>query len=362
MLERSTSDVNAFNGTIQTLRFPGDEEPSRPSAPARSGLINAFLLNDLLVQPEVLPRIAALVGTVCDRLGMPPQNVQTFVYASPYFQAECHLTDLDSCIVRLSSSLVEALSEDELMFVIGHELGHFLLRHLWDRRKPAEGDLEELLVSRRRELSVDRVGLLACRSLPAALSAMMKTMSGLSEKHLILDIAGFVSQIRSMESGSQSLQGAMTTHPSFVIRCRAILWFSMNGAFQRDKAPIEQSQIDDINSRITHDLERYLDKPILERIAEAADDFEFWSMASAVTRKGAFTKALQEAFAERFGGESTAKLKTLLGSLTTTDAVSECDKRLRTSQATLEEIAPRRSVQIASALKPKMEAILFGNP
>lgn len=354
--------MNGFNEAIQALRFPGDVEPSRPSTDTRSGLSNVFLLNDLLVQPEVLPRIAALMHNVCERLGVPREGVQGFVYASPYFQAECHLTGLDNCIVRLSSSLVEALNEEELMFVIGHELGHFLLRHLWDDRKPSEGDLEELLVSRRRELSVDRVGLLACRSLPSALSAMMKTMSGLSEKHLILDIAGFVSQIRSMEKGSQNLQAAMATHPSFIIRCRAILWFSMNGTFQRDAAPIERKQIDDINSRISNDLKRYLDKPILERITEAADDFEFWFMASAVTRRGAFTKALQESFVGRFGEEATSKLKTLLGSLTTTDAVSECDKRLRTSQSDLEAIAPRRMKQIESDLTPKMEAILFGIP
>lgn len=345
--------------TLQILRFPGDVEPRRPDAIPRSSVDNVFLLNDLLVQPEVLPRISSSIQTVCERLGVRRDRVRAFVYASPFFQAECHLTDWDSCSIRLSSSLVEALNDEELMFVIGHELGHFLLHHLWDKESSAEGNLEELLKSRRRELSVDRVGLLACRSLPSALSAMMKSMSGLSEKHLVLDIAGFVSQIRSMREESPSFRTAMTTHPSFVIRCRAVLWFSMNATFRRDAAPIERKQLDNINSRISAELERYLDKPILQRIGVASDEFLFWSLACAVARRGAFTKAVQAMFVSRFGEELTCKLKGLLGSLTSTDAVLECDKRHSLSQVELESIAPSRIPELATQLAPEMEAILF---
>lgn len=348
-----------FGDILQSLRFPGDVEPQAPTSLPKSGLANVFLLNDLLVQPEVLPRLSAAVKTVCERLGTSPDTVQTFVYASPYFQAECHLTSLDTCIVRLSSSLVEALSEDELMFVIGHELGHFLLHHLWDESQRTNSDLESLLTSRRKELSVDRVGLLACRSLPSALSAMMKTMSGLSERHLTLDIAGFVSQIRSMEKGSPSFQTAMTTHPAFIIRCRAILWFSMNRAFQNESMPIEKKQIDDINSRINGDLNRYVDKPVLDAISDAADECEFWSMASAVTRTGSFTKALQGKFTARFGDDLTSKLKTLLSSLSTSDATSECDSRLKVAISELKAIAPRRLRAFEVEIAPKIESILF---
>lgn len=221
--------MREYDLTIDELRVPGDAVATKVAQISASRKSSIFLLNDLLVQQDVTPGIYSAVNTALDRLKVDPNSVSVFVYASPHFQAECHFVDSSRCAVRVSSSLVESLDENELMFVIGHELGHFLLGHLLESRDTGEENLEELLLSRRRELSVDRVGLVACRSLDVALSAMMKTMSGLSAKHLQINVAGLVSQLRALDQQAGALYSVMSTHPSFVIRCRALLWFSMSG-------------------------------------------------------------------------------------------------------------------------------------
>jgi hypothetical protein len=345
---------------LQQLRFPGDISLSENPSTGNSGIAAVFILNDLLVQPEVVPGLSRVVDVVCERLEVPKESLQVFVYASPHFQAECHAIGTEKCIIRMSSALVEALNEQELMFVIGHELGHFLFRHDLSEPASSPNDLEWMMLSRRRELSVDRVGLFSCLSLPSALSAMIKTMSGLTERHLNLDVAGFISQLRRVDHYDGAPQGSASTHPAFIIRCRAVLWLSMNAAVRDLSGKIDQDQLGETNLRIIGDLERYLDGPALAMISEAVLDYSFWTLASAVVRKRAFTKVLQANFIDWYGSERTGKLRDLLSTLSSTEAVDATGRRVAASLRDLEAISPNKPKIVDEDIKPKIDAILFG--
>jgi hypothetical protein len=343
---------------LSLLRFPGDVTGAEEDAQFENRR-TVFMLNDLLVQPEVVPTIASAVRDVCSRLGIDECVVQAFIYASPHFQAECYTVTAGRCIVRLSSALIEALNESELTYVIGHELGHYLYRHYRSPRQANAKDLEWLLMSRRRELSVDRVGLFSCRSLPSALAAMIKTVSGLTEKHLRLDVASFISQLHKMDRADSVSESDFSTHPAFIIRCRALLWMSMNSAFGDGNPLLDRAQLEETNTRIESDLARYVDKPINDAIAGISDDYRFWSLASAVARKGAFTKTAQAKFISSFGDERTEKLKGLLSTLSPREALAELEQRLLVTTRDFEEVAPTRLADAAKRLRTDMESILF---
>ena len=72
--------------------------------------------------------------------------------------------------------------------MIGHELGHFLLDHHHANVGFTSANPEYFRQRRAQEISVDRLGLLSCGSLDVALRALMKTVSGLTERHLRFDV------------------------------------------------------------------------------------------------------------------------------------------------------------------------------
>ena len=80
--------------------------------------------------------------------------------------------------------------------------------------------------SRAQEISVDRVGLVACGDLSVAIRAMMKTVSGLEHRHLRFDAGQFISQVSRLSQGTSD--EVWNSHPSMVVRSRALLWFSMD--------------------------------------------------------------------------------------------------------------------------------------
>ena len=92
-------------------------------------LRDAFYKTGLLITDQTTPSLSRSFDAVCDRLCLPRDSVEAFVYFSPEIQAECFSGSLDECAVRFSSALVNLLDETEFTFVAGHELGHFLLGH-----------------------------------------------------------------------------------------------------------------------------------------------------------------------------------------------------------------------------------------
>ncbi|NJL10726.1 MAG: M48 family metalloprotease, partial [Calothrix sp. SM1_7_51] len=74
------------------------------------------------VSPQQYPQIYAVGEDCAKRLGI--GIPQIFVYFSPVLNGYTIATDNVAPMIVLSSALVEALSEQELKFVIGHECGH----------------------------------------------------------------------------------------------------------------------------------------------------------------------------------------------------------------------------------------------
>lgn len=233
---------------------------------------NSMLENGIEISEQITPALDSCLNKVCDSLSFDRNKVVAFVYASPNINADCTSIDGESCLIRITSSLVSILDDWELMFVLGHELGHYLLGHIACHDGYNEKqDLEILQIQRSRELSADRVGYLACGSLEESIQAMMKIASGLTTPQIRFDIAKFISQIKSMVNIDFSTS-LMKTHPSLLIRARSILWFSLR---IKNLEELQSANDDDIkwaNNRVILDLEKYIDGGLRQRINELKEE------------------------------------------------------------------------------------------
>jgi Zn-dependent protease with chaperone function len=181
-----------------------------------SGLVNERSVRLLLLGSAVradtrnfseLHRLFSDCGAVLDAVELP----ELYVRASPTFNA--YTVGINKPIVVIDSGLVELLDdEEEMRFLLGHELGHALSGHavyqtLLRRLIALTGVLYAvpggaigvraitaalMEWSRKAELSADRAGLLATQNPAAATRVHMKLASG---GHLAdLDATSFFAQ------------------------------------------------------------------------------------------------------------------------------------------------------------------------
>ena len=154
-----------------SVRFSSDRQNGRNSTADfdPNSVRDFFLCNELNITREVTPKLYRSITTVLERMGIPEEYVSAFVYAAPEINATCYSGINAECIIRFSSALVEILNEDEFHFVIGHELGHFLLLHSGARLNKEDEGIEYFIKQRAKEISADRIGLIACNSLNASI-------------------------------------------------------------------------------------------------------------------------------------------------------------------------------------------------
>lgn len=187
--------------------------------------------------PALAPRIVESVTLCRQRLGI-EQSVEVFVLRDPQLNAFCYGEERGRVLVVLTSALIEAMDEEELRFVIGHELGHHMFGHfeipvalLLDGRMggDARNTLRLFSWQRYAEISADRAGLLCAGSFQPVATAFFKIASGLSSKHINFDVDAYLAQIGDIQAealeGGRSEREAQAdwfaSHPFSPLRIRA---------------------------------------------------------------------------------------------------------------------------------------------
>lgn len=164
----------------------------------------------------------------------------------------------DNTLMMLNSGAVDLLTDNQLKYVVGHEMGHIksnhVLYHMMAEFLPsiislipganiltAPIQLALLYWQRMSELTADRAGLLACQDKEAALEAIVK-MAGLPLKYLDnINEEAFLKQAEEFAKMHEGfINGAManltimtSTHPWTVYRAAELVKWINSGEYDR---------------------------------------------------------------------------------------------------------------------------------
>jgi Zn-dependent protease with chaperone function len=201
-------------------------------------------------QFATLHRLLAEVAATLDAPALP----EMYVRADPTLNAMT--VGMDKPMIVLNSALVDLLDEEELRFVIAHELGHALSGHalyqtLLQRVLAMSGLLSAIPLgglgirvilaalmewARKAELSADRAGLLATQDPAVAIRAHMKAASGGHLEHL--DATSYLVQAQEYDEGGDLRESFIkmmlmerATHPFLVVRSRELRRWVDSGAY-----------------------------------------------------------------------------------------------------------------------------------
>ena len=331
------TNVEEVKEQYQRIRFGPDKSVQEHFAHyEKSDTIRSYLnASELRITEQVTPALNDILQRVANRLQVPISSIQCFVYPSSDVQAYSLLGLRDTCVLRFSSALIDLLSEDELAFVMGHEIGHFLFNHSHSVNEESV-NLEQLMLQRYQEISADRVGLIACGSFEIAAKALIKTISGLSERHLRFDIATFIHQLRGVNQSS----AIVATHPSMFIRCRALLWFSLHEGYMSGVFPQRSDELNAIDKNIMNDFTKYVDGWTIDIIAHSKEKLALWLAAERIVHSGSFSKEQQSLFKDMFGSETLNSMKRYLKSNSTAVLNVEIEKRIGEAREELMNLIP----------------------
>jgi len=226
-----------------------------------SGLLASFMAKrHLRVGPELLPTAEKSIMAACRNLNLERSIVHAYVSPEAGRNALC-FTGHDRPVLIFGSELIALLNDIELTSVVGHELGHFLLPGL--NVNEEKESMESKTLSRYAELTMDRIGLLACRDRMAALGAQLKIHSGLGPPHLRIDIAAAQHETREILSkeGDRThwRDAAQSTHPPMALRMRALEQFALSDAYNSLTGGAGGTKIAQINHYIQEELEGSID-------------------------------------------------------------------------------------------------------
>lgn len=190
-------------------------------------------------------------------------------------------------IINIHSSLLQLMTDDELKFIIGHEIGHLISKNADLYRVisfifPPSANIPAILHHKIRlwnqlsELVADRYGYMACPDLSTCISAFFKMSSGMDSHRVDLDVEAFMKENDLRLEYFQKAEGLnVASHPINPIRVKAIELFSQSELFANESggqsldAEALQDKVNELIQVLLKIKSSELDKHITYFIASA---------------------------------------------------------------------------------------------
>ena len=198
--------------------------------------------NMILLSPQQLPALHAMVVEGARELGLNPPP-KAFLYNSNGLLNAFARRLLGGRYVFLTSALVEVESDEQIRFVIGHELGHHAAGHLsaWRNFLRLPAYLIPFLqpaYSRAREYTSDRIGARLMRDAAVPQSALMMLGCGCGRVNRSLSCEAFMAQEKMVPPVFGWLTEIVRSHPRLTRRLAALRTFGVKtgGVIERVQA------------------------------------------------------------------------------------------------------------------------------
>jgi len=213
----------------------------------------AFQADAVRVGPNQFPRIHRLYGEVLETMGV-THKYDLFVSQDPIVNAGAY--GMDEPFIILNSGTNALLDDDELKYILGHELGHIVSGHVLYRTMmvllvqlaqfgfPIVGIAARVILvgllewSRKAELSCDRAGLLSVQDPEVVMRTMLKMAGGGRPEETSL--AQFIEQAEAYRESDDVADSVFKilnllgkTHPFWVLRVAEIRSWIEAGEYDR---------------------------------------------------------------------------------------------------------------------------------
>ena len=284
------------------------KDPYEKATNQKSDNINQLLSTSVRVTKEIFPNINSAIENVFKRLKI-ENNLNFFVTANHFqTQATCSAMPLgDSAEIILTSKLIELLNGEELESVIAHEVAHFYYQHaLYPQPNSSMNRVETLNLlnfSRAAEISADRIGFIGCGSLESSLRAMLKITSGLSDKHLKFNFSNYLDQLRELKEIKGDKNLMYSTHPNFLNRMQALIWFSMSNEYNKDLNRNKKGSFDlkTVDQKIDESIKKVIGDEVDYSNKDVVSRALMWGSIEIFLSDKKFSKKEQELFKKNFG-------------------------------------------------------------
>jgi Zn-dependent protease with chaperone function/uncharacterized tellurite resistance protein B-like protein len=196
------------------------------------------------VTKELASGLYDLFHDVQQKLGF-QENIDFYVTNSSEVNAFAlaAVEEGEANIINVNSALIEMMDDDELRFIIGHEIGHLISKNATISRLvrfifPEPDKIPALLYhkinlwDKLAELTADRFGFLASPKLEKCVSNFFKLSSGLDPQRIKIDLSAYLAENDKIIKYFQENRGQnLLSHPINPIRIKALVLFNKSELF-----------------------------------------------------------------------------------------------------------------------------------
>ena len=198
------------------------------------------------ISERMAPDLLALCKGVQERLGF-DEPIEFFIANDPEINAFAALRDEEdhSHVIAINRGLLERVDDDELRFIVGHEIGHLIsrardLERIISTIFPADTSVPLVfynkitLWEKLAELTADRYGFIASPSLDCCVAAFFKLACGLDVRRIDFSPRAYLSEMEELlERMTSERRATSETHPVNPVRIKALHLFSESQLFAR---------------------------------------------------------------------------------------------------------------------------------